>query len=193
MQDYLPRYYVLHDPERGPGIAGNVIDRETVELTGINQHIWDVLKQFFVEYATWGLAKWEAVCGIPADVSKPYDQRRSVIKSKLRGAGTVTLEVIKNVADSFENGEINVEENFSKYEVVITFIGKRGRPPNEPDMRNVLREIIPAHLELVFKYTYLTWEEMDAANLSWETLEALNMTWDQLEVWNPAHSGKERA
>lgn len=185
MLDYLPRYYVLHDSENRPGIAGNLIDRETLELIEVNGHISDVLKQFFVEYATWGLAKWEAVCGIPVDESKPYDQRRSVIKSKLRGAGTVTLEVIKNVADSFENGEIKVEENFSKYEVVITFIGKRGRPPNEPDMRNVLREIIPAHLELVFKYTYLTWEELDAANLSWNALEELNMTWDQLEVWNP--------
>ncbi|MEF2967474.1 putative phage tail protein [Paenibacillus sp. M1] len=188
MPDYLPGYYVLQDIEGRPGIAGNLIFQETKELIGLNEQITDVLKQFFIEYATWGLAKWEAICGITVDPAKPEEQRRSVIKSKLRGAGTVTLEVIKNVADSFENGEIKVEENFADYQVVITFIGKRGRPPNEPDMRNVLREIIPAHLELVFKYTYLTWEELDAANLTWGAFEALSMTWERLEVWKPTKS-----
>lgn len=188
LPDYLPKYYDLDDYESKPSIAGNLIDREKKELIELNLQILDVLKQFFIEYATWGLARWETICGIPIDENKPYDQRRSVIKSKLRGAGTVTLEVIKNVADSFQNGEIKVEENFADYQVVITFIGKRGIPANELDMRGVLREIIPAHLELVFKYTYLIWDELDAANLTWDELDALNMSWDQLEVWKPTKS-----
>lgn len=185
MVDYLPTYYALHDNEGQPGITSNLITQETKELLELNLRILDVLEQFFVESATWGLAYWENICGIPVDETKPWDQRRSVIKSKLRGAGTVTLAVIKDVADSFENGEIRVEEIFSEYKVVITFIGTRGKPPNEPDMRQVLREIIPAHLELEFRYTYLTWDELDAADLTWDELEALNMTWEQLEVWKP--------
>lgn len=192
MADYLPKYYALQGNEGGPGITGNLITQETKELIDLNWGILDVLKQFFVEHATWGLSLWENVCGIPVDESKPYDQRRSVIKSKLRGAGTVTLEVIKNVADSYENGEIKVEEIFSQYKVVITFIGTRGKPPNEADMRQVLREIIPAHLELDFRYTYLIWDELDAADLTWDELEAMHMTWDQLEVWKPQAIRKER-
>jgi len=191
MADYLPKYYALHDNESQPGITGNLITQETKELLELNRRILDVLEQFFVERATWGLAYWENICGIPVDETKPWDQRRSVIKSKLRGAGTVTLAVIKDVADSFENGEIRVEEIFSEYKVVITFIGTRGIPPNEPDMRQVLREIIPAHLELEFRYTYLTWDELDAADLTWDELEALNMTWDQLEVWKPTPAKPE--
>ncbi|WP_410772186.1 putative phage tail protein [Fontibacillus sp. BL9] len=191
MLDYLPHYYALHDNDDKPGIAGNLIRQETNEIIGFNHLILDVLRQFFIEHASWGLARWENLCGIPVDESKPYDQRRSVIKSKLRGAGTVTLEVIKNVADSFENGEIKVEEIFSKYQVVITFIDTRGKPANEPDMRTALREIIPAHLELAFHYTYLIWDELDAADLTWDELEALNMTWDELEIWKP-NKRKER-
>lgn len=192
MADYLPKYYDLQGNEGKPGITGNMIARETKELIDLNQRILDVLKQFFLEYATWGLAYWETICGIPVDESKPDDQRRSVIKSKLRGAGTITLEVIKNVADSYQNGEIKVEEIFSEYKVVITFIGTRGKPPNESDMRQVLREIIPAHLILEFRYTYLIWDELDAADLTWDELEALNMTWDKLEIWKPNKFGKER-
>ncbi|SDE96816.1 hypothetical protein SAMN04488542_10456 [Fontibacillus panacisegetis] len=186
MFDYLPKYYAPKDDEDSkPGIVVNLINQEVEELIHLNLQIKDVLKQFFIDHATWGLASWETICGIPVDNNKPDEQRRSVIKSKIRGAGTVTLSVIKNVADSFQNGEINVEENFADYEVVITFIGKRGVPPNENDVRTALREIVPAHLNLKFKYTYLLWDELDAAKLTWDELDALNMTWDQLEVWKP--------
>lgn len=186
MFDYLPKYYVpMDDKDSNLGIVDNLLHQEAAELVQFNLQIKDVLKQLFIDHATWGLARWEAICGIPIDENKPEEQRRSVIKSKIRGAGTVTLAVIKNVADSFQNGEIKVEENFADYEVVITFIGKRGVPPNENDVRTALREIVPAHLSLKFQYTYLLWDELDAANLTWDKLDALNMTWDQLEVWKP--------
>lgn len=179
MLDYLPHYY------GDSRIVRNLTAREAKEFIQLQDRIQDVLQQFFVDTAVWGLSYWETVCGIPVDESKPKEQRRSVIKSKLRGAGTVTLAVIKNVVDSFENGEIQLQENFAKYEVVITFIGKRGVPPNLNDVRTALREIVPAHLSIRFEYTYLSWEELDSAKLNWDELEALNMTWDQLEVWKP--------
>lgn len=186
MFDYLPRYYVsMDDHNNQSGIVDNLLHQEAGELVHFNLQMKDVLKQLFIDHATWGLARWEAICGIPFDDDKPEEQRRSVIKSKIRGAGTVTLAVIKNVADSFQNGEIKVEENFAAYEVVITFIGKRGVPPNENDVRTALREIVPAHLNLKFQYTYLLWNELDTANLTWDQLDALNMSWDQLEVWKP--------
>lgn len=185
MMDDLPDYYMPKEAGGKLGIVGNLITREARELIDFNAEIREVLDQFFIDRATWGLSAWEAVCGIPSNEDKPLEQRRSVIKSKIRGAGTVTLAVIKEVADSFENGEIQVQENFNHYEVVITFIGKRGVPPNLPDMQNALREIVPAHLQLVFQFTYLRWEELDSADLTWEKLDALDMSWDELEVWKP--------
>jgi len=177
--EYLPSYYA------DSYIVNNLTEREAGELLALRAGIQQVMGQFFIDTATWGLASWEEICGIPVDTVKPDDQRRSVIKSKLRGAGTVTLAVIKNVADSFENGEIHLQENFAEYEVVITFIGKRGVPPNENDVRKALREIVPAHLNLKFQYTYLIWDELDAADLTWDELDGMNKTWDQLEVWKP--------
>lgn len=179
MQDYLPKYY------SDSRIVWNLTERESEEIVDFYVQAQDVLNQFFIDTATWGLAQWEQLCEISVNENKPIDQRRSVIKSKLRGAGTVTLAVIKNVVDSFQNGEVHIQENFGNYEVVITFIGRRGIPPNLLDVTTALREIVPAHLDLLFQFTYLRWEELDAADLTWNELEALNHTWDQLEVWKP--------
>ncbi|MFB9328612.1 YmfQ family protein [Paenibacillus aurantiacus] len=175
----LPSYYA------DSSIVRNLTAREAEELDRYHEAVKDVLNQFFVETATWGLAQWERICGIPVNEGKPIDHRRSVIKSKMRGAGTVTLAVIKNVVDSFQNGEVDIQENFGGYEVVITFIGKRGVPPNLEDVKATLREIVPAHLHLKFQFTYLRWEELDAADLTWDELDALAMSWDEFEVWKP--------
>lgn len=175
----MPKYYA------DSTIVSHLTMAEAAEMDTLHTHIQDVLRQYFVETATWGLAAWEQLCGIPVNEDKPYDQRRSFIKSKLRGAGTVTLQVIHSVVDSFQNGEVSVQENYSAYEVIVTFIGKRGIPPNLEDVYTALREIVPAHLYILFRFTYLRWNELDLANLTWDELEALDMTWDELEVWKP--------
>ncbi|MNH83620.1 hypothetical protein D3C87_451820 [compost metagenome] len=179
MQDYLPKYY------SDSRIVNHLLQRESAELIHYHEQVQDVLNQFFVDTATWGLAKWEEICGIPVQENKPADQRRSLIKSKLRGSGTVTVDVIKNVVDSFQNGEVDVKENFADYEVVVTFMGRRGIPPNLDDVKAAVREIVPAHLNVNYQFTYLRWEELDKAELTWDELEALHKNWDQLEVWKP--------
>ncbi|WP_246021860.1 YmfQ family protein [Paenibacillus zeisoli] len=179
MHDYLPKYY------SDSRIVNHLLGRESAELIRYHEQVQDVLNQFFVDTATWGLAKWEEICGIPVQESKPSDQRRSLIKSKLRGSGTVTVAGIKTVVDSFQNGEVEVKENFADYEVVITFIGRRGIPPNLNDVKAAVREIVPAHLNVNYQFTYLRWEELDKAELTWDELEALHKNWDQLEVWKP--------
>lgn len=179
MLDALPKYYA------DSHIVANLTSREAAELFDYQERLRDVLDQFFVLSATWGLDIWEEICGLPVQSGKPDDQRRSVILSKMRGAGTVTIDVIHEVVDAFENGEVSVREDFANYEVVVTFIGKRGIPPNVDDVKDAVREILPAHLNVRFEYTYLSWEELDGAALTWDRLDAMNMTWDDLEVWKP--------
>jgi hypothetical protein len=149
MFDYMPREYEDLRESRA------IIQAEAAEFETLNDKIADVLAQFFVDTATWGLANWERICGIPTDESKPVDQRRSVIKSKLRGIGTVTVDLIKNVAEAYYNGEVEVIEQPSLYTVKIKFVSKLGVPPNLADIQNALREIIPAHLAINFEFSYL--------------------------------------
>lgn len=154
MGDYIPRYY------SDSIIVGNLLGRESTEVSALNAEIYEVLAQFYVDTATWGLAQWERVCGIVTDETKPIEQRRSVIKSKLRGIGTVTVELIKNVAEAYVNGEVEVTEDSASYTLVVRYISALGVPENIADIESALRDIIPAHLSISYRYRYYTVEQV---------------------------------
>lgn len=174
---YLPPYY--------QNVKEMVAIQNTLaqELGQINIDIEDLIKQCFVDTATWGLEIWERIFGIQTDKTKPLDQRRSMIKAKMRGAGTANIEQIKNIAAAFLNGQVDVQENFASYSIDIIFIDYQGVPPNRDELTAVLRDLIPAHLEINYILYYLIWDDLDALNLTWDELDALNLMWDEFEVY----------
>lgn len=175
MLAYLPKYY------DGSRIVGNILDVEGAEMAALNAETADVLEQFYVDTATWGLTNWERICGIATDELKPVDQRRSVIKSKLRGVGTVNAAMIKNVAEAYDNGTVEVVENNAMYTVSITFVSNYGVPANLSDIQAALREILPAHLAINFVFTYMTWAALNTHAFTWGSLTTNNYTWSQYE------------
>jgi uncharacterized protein YmfQ (DUF2313 family) len=165
-----------------------IIGAEGAEYDAQRTTAADILKQFYIETATeWGLAKWEEFLGLASYAGKPLSQRRSRIISKLRGIGSVTVEMIETVAGAFENGTIKVTEQPELYQFTISFISTRGIPPNIEDLFQAIEEIKPAHLAVVYDYKYLTWNELDAMNLTWDQLDAMHLTWEQLAVLDPAN------
>jgi hypothetical protein len=151
MKSYLPVYY-----ENSPEMQA-IMDAGATEFDDLKTKIKDGLDQWFVDTATWGLARSEKILEIPTDLSKPLDQRRSVIKSKLRGIGKVDVYLIKNVADAYTNGEVVVSFNGR---IIIKFTSKIGTPPNLDDLKNVLSEIIPYHLRIEYQFRYLLIKEI---------------------------------
>ncbi len=143
---------------------------QVIELQGAFEH-WaavlqaakeDLFLQMNVETATWGLTIWETALGLQTDVSKPYEYRRTRIMSKLRGAGTTTVAMMQNVAESFSNGEVAIIEYNSENRFEVKFIGTIGIPPNMEDLTAAIEEIKPAHLEYTFEYTYRTYGDLSA-------------------------------
>lgn len=174
---YLPPYY--------QNVKEMVAIQNTLaqELGQINIDIEDLIKQCFVDTATWGLEIWEQIFGIQTDKTKPLDQRRSMIKAKMRGAGTVNIEQIKNIARAFLNGELDVTENFANYSIDIEFTDYGGVPPNRDDLTKILREIIPAHLEINYILNYLLWSVLRNLEWTWDDIDAMDITWADLEVY----------
>lgn len=177
--DYVPRWY-----EQFPEVI-EILDARAEEFIKLNTEIKDVLDQFFVDRATWGLDAWEKVFGITHSEPRSYEERRSVIKSHMRGAGTTTLTMIKAVAESYDGGQVEVTNDYANYKIIIKFISTKGIPSNIEDTEKALRDIIPAHLAIDFVFTFLTWDELDQANLTWDELDALGLTWDEFELFNP--------
>ncbi|EID42848.1 YmfQ family protein [Parageobacillus thermoglucosidasius] len=132
-----------------------IAQAEGKQFDKLEAAIEDVLNQTFIDTSTWGLALWEKDFGIPTNTSKPIEERRSNLKAKKRGIGTVKEDVIKNTAEAYYGGEVEVIPKPRDLELVVKFISSYGIPRNLDDVRKALEEIIPAHLELLFEFTYL--------------------------------------
>jgi len=172
-----------------------VFNSEEQEMELLQTHLEDVEKQLYIETATWGLSYYEEELGIKTDYTKTYDERRSVVKSMWIGRGKVDRALIKLVAQAYANGKVEVdygptiysadtyrEDPFiPPYPIIVRFVDVMGVPPRIEDLKSVIEEIKPAHLEVQFQFRYMTWNELDAENLTWDQLDALNLTWDEFE------------
>lgn len=152
------------------------------ELDTVAANNTDILNQCFVATATWGLKYWEQFLGIVVDETKDADYRRSVIVSKIRGAGTITVAMIQNVAESYENGEVDITEYPAQSYFTVTFVGTLGIPPNLDDLKAAIEAIKPAHLGVTYVFTYMTWAQLEGYNHMWDEWDAKNLTWDELTV-----------
>lgn len=179
----LPRYY-----RDSPQVAEleRVLGVQTGALSAAHA---DTLAQLFVDGATWGLDLWEQWTGLPTDPSRPYAYRRSRITSKLRGQGTTTLGMIRDVAESFSNGEVEIDEQAAEYTIVIRFVSELGVPPNISDLMDTVNEIKPAHLAVRYEYLYRTWGQLAATGMTWGQVG--QYTWG--EIREEELSGADRA
>lgn len=73
----------------------------TAEHEKQRQRIIDIAKQLFIDTATWGLSDWERVYGIVRDPDSTYDERRSIVKSKIIGMGTITPVMMNYLINQF--------------------------------------------------------------------------------------------
>ena len=176
MHDYLPKYY------EGVKVADNIVDREAEELARLNANIFDVLAQFFIETATWGLAHWERIFGVTTDPTKTYAQRREVLLSKLRGVGKVDAELIENVASAYANGEVAVTNKAAEYTIVITFVSTLGVPEQIDLLKDTLRDIVPAHMAIDYVFRFYTYAELKATGMTYAEVAATGKTY--AEIYN---------
>ncbi|WP_415534906.1 putative phage tail protein [Dehalobacter sp. 4CP] len=179
VKTYLPNWLTEKEPIK------SVLESLGQDTGVAEDTIKDVLSQCFVDTATWGIKYWEEYLDIPVNESKPLSYRQSVIKSKLRGAGTTTAALIEATAESYQNGNVDVLELPGQNKVQIKFTGIYGIPPNMSDFQPAINRVIPAHLMVEYLYTYLTWSALNGAGLTWGGLDAAQFTWAEFETWNP--------
>jgi len=138
-----------------------VYSAQETQLTEIYNNITDLINQKFISTATWNLSDYESDLGIPIVETDSYDIRRTRILAKLRGYGTITKEMIQNVAESFENGEVDIIPDYANYSFTVKLVCLLGIPPNIDDLMNAIEEIKPAHMAVIYLYSYLLINEVD--------------------------------
>ena len=148
--DKLPYFY-------GNGYTRPIIEAEQVEADILYREIAETLKQCFVETATWGLDYWEDMLFLPRGTGKTYDERRSIIYTRMRATRTTTVEVVKELASAFFGAEnVTVTEHNSNYSFNIEFENIKVSTAKLQDVIDVLEIYKPAHLNYYFTFSVKT-------------------------------------
>ena len=134
--------------------------------------------QFFVVLADENISEHEKDVGLAPDTGADIDTRRGRVLSKLRGTGTVTKSMMKNVAASFVNGDIEIIEYPSEYCFAVKFTSRTGIPYNISDIQAMIEEIKPAHLAVEYIFTYKLWQDIMSILNNWKTVNTY--TWELL-------------
>lgn len=188
MYDYIPDYY--EDIRE----AKAIIDAGSDRLETLNYDIKDVLNQFFVSTATWGIPRWEKLVGLPVNTSFSVNdyldetnssvikERRSAILAKINGYGTITKQKLIDICAVYSTGKVTVTEFANEFRLLIEFIDEVGVPKEIDTLKKVLREVIPAHLTIDYSYRFLKWDDLDGYKWSFDVMDGKQLTWDELSL-----------
>jgi len=173
MMSYMPLYH--HEAR----ITNELLKLYAAEFKRLEFEVNDQEENQFIDSAISKIDRWEKGLGITPDKNKTYDYRRERIKLKLLTAGTATKKLIKDIAASFKNGEVEVVENNENYSFAVKFISK-GIPEDMDYLRAILEYIKPAHLAIEYDYIYSTWSLL--LDRTWG--EAALMTWEEFQLFD---------
>lgn len=141
-------------------------------LDGVQNLLEEGLREALVPTAqAQGLEKMEALLGLPA-LGESLARRRETVKGLLLlGGRAMTLSQAQ--MDITACGiPCLLEEVPGEFRILISFPGLRGEPENFAAKQALIREILPCHLDLEYKLSYLTFGEMDAYGLTWQDAAA---------------------
>lgn len=131
-----------------------------------------------------GLSRREALFLRRPAAETPQDRRAAIaallqidgdsltpaaIDATLRGCG------VKAKAIEIDTGHLRV-----------IFPEVAGIPPEFSQIREIILEILPCHLDVEFYFRYLTWAECEAAAMTWGGVEAAGHTWGSFELAVPS-------
>lgn len=135
---FIPWYYLESV------VMNELIDASGIEFDNVRDVIDDILNQFFVATATWGLDSWEKFLGI-TDTSKTIDARRQAIIQKINGSQTATLDFMTRLVNRYIDDKSGIvvdhPETYS-IEIDIPLIDKE-------HLKEIIQDVntyIPAHI-----------------------------------------------
>lgn len=168
----------LHRVVRKDPLTNEINGSIGLSMDNFQDEMKELYDQLNIDTATWALSVYEKELGIRTDLTKPLEERRSVIKSKLRGTGKIGAAQIEIVAESYSNGEVEVTLDHG---IRIEFVSTYGIPPNMEDLKRVVREIAPAHLTINYVFRFYTYWEMKATGMTYAEIKATGLTYKEIK------------
>lgn len=173
------KQYMNPDNVKG-SLMDKIIESEKKQLDLLKENAKINLNENFIRKANKiGLTVLEKEFKLIVDNTLSIEERRERLIAHKRGQGTTTIEMIKNVALAFSCGEIDVIEHYTESYVAIKFTSIKGVPSNLNNFKDSIRSIMPAHLGLVYEFTYSTWQDVFNSG-TWQNAKDKG-TWEDIK------------
>lgn len=157
-----------------------ILKVEQYQLELEEKAIDNLIREFFIDTATFSLDTWAKFAGIEDNPLLDIDTRRSNIKAALKAKETTTVEVIKSIAESYSNGTCEVIEHYDEYRFTIKFISIVGVPKRIDEIKKIIDKIKPAHLAYDFEFKYRTWGDIKNIGKTYSEWKTEGKTWNDL-------------
>ncbi len=109
--------------------------------------------------------------------------RRNALMALLRINDTSFTAEALNATLSGCGVKAVVRETDRQYVVEVSFPETRGIPENLSELDRRVKEILPCHIDVEYKYVFFTWNELEECFMSWNGLEAQEFSWKELEIY----------
>lgn len=111
------------------------------------------------------------------------EDRRQALAALVRiGGDSFTLDAINDTLFGCGINARAAESGQPGY-VQISFPDVAGIPASFEELRTIIEEILPCHLEVTYLFWYTTWGDQQLRLSTWGDGEALGLTWYELSIW----------
>ena len=160
---------------------GGELDAQGAALDGAMAALEEVQRESsLVTAEDWGL---ERVARLFArrPVAREPRQLAAALAALLRiGGDSFTLAALNDTISGC--GIPAVVEEAGVGRVTVSVPGVAGEPEDFDELKLIIEEILPAHLDIAYAFWYLTWTELETMFGSWQEIEDLDLTWEELET-----------
>jgi len=138
IMQYLPEYY------QTSRVMGAIAKAQGTELDMLYTALDEILKQFFIDTATWGLNLWDEFLGLKTEAYS-IEERRRLLKSKLIMQPPVTRERFKKLLDGVADS-VDVIEHYGEYNFEVVLLVKTNLRTAFEKILEQIEDNKPAHL-----------------------------------------------
>lgn len=145
-------------------LTSKIVNDVTYPLDLENDFLVDkiisMIKEFNVSTATTTLHRYEEQYALPQNPSITIEERRSRVKAKMRSNGVINKKTLQKIVNAWSNADVEVIEDFNNYTVTIEFVSVVGIPSRIEDVYAAVKEVIPAHLNVIYKFRFNTVKDL---------------------------------
>ena len=156
LTQYVPKRYWGNDE-----VQKFIYEKLTNRLNWLEEIFNEIVNNAYIEdMDEEALSKLEKEFKIKPASDMTLEDRKDFLLSILRGIGVTNVEKLKNIAKTYECGDIEVIQNYSSYSIIIKFVSILGIPKRLNDLKKAIEKVVPCHLGISYEFKYNTLNDL---------------------------------